>query len=1407
MSFNAKRGIYEIGKTAKPIAFIVAKSAKYFGVLSTFSDQTSNYDFGYVSGQDSSTKDYAYVYGDRPIYRVGDTVHFKGLLRRFNPDGYGVSPMKDVKARILNQEGELLKEFDLKTDKNSNFASSFELPKGMKTGRYDFEISALAKGLSDPIYVYNDGHFFVEQYVKPVFRVTAGETDRNALPKEKVSVPFSAEYYFGGALAMAGYSVSVMTENYFFDPKDYSSYRFGTASSNYDCVYWGFCDHSDQFIENLEGKLDGNGRAVLSYAMPEIGAEDSEKLYNFNIETTDPDTGKTVNQTVTKVLHRTDANVGIRSPYWVNKNDPIRIDGVVLDHDAKPLSGKSVKVEFVRREWKEAKKLGIDGNYYSENEMVETPEKSVDVTTDSEGKYAAEHLSGSGGEFEIRATYVGKNGIPTVSSEYAYVATDAYVAWAGTNNSITQMTAEKTVMKPGEKAVFTLKSPVNSGKVFITVEKDDAILDTFVRDIASHAEKIEIPLDARHIPNVYVKAFLVGKNPNSPLPTYKRALSVVKVLPDEKRLTVTVTADRDRKAPGEPLTVAVFVKDALGNPVANANGSLSVVDESVLALLGNPKKNPFAFFYEMKRYLGVQTYLSLSNLVEKLEVKSADLANGAKGGAGEDRKGGDTKKKRGTFKDTAFWKTDFTTDKNGKFSVTTDNLPDNLTTWVIEAVVSTPVDNRIGVGQASVTTAKEIMVNDNLPRIFRSRDSVTLAPVVFNRTGADAAFDVTVSGTGFSVDKPTKKVSIRNGESKAVEFRIEAKDVPTGADRLMTDVRIEARAGNKSDLVEKFVPIFRSETWETVATVGSTKDASYDERLNLAGIDPARSELIVRYGASLFANATDGLANLLTYPYGCVEQKTSAVLPHVLLKKLSDSLGTDFDIDKRTVPYYDGYGRQEKTVRQAITDYVASLASFKRADGGFGYWPDASRSDFAMTSYVVRTLGEIKAMKIAMEPSLLADASAYLKREFYANKRPYCSISATSPQSCAYPDSVRLDTISAVLSAKSDDYEAYKMWKLLDASKFAPADKVSALSAIARLKKVPTLAKADVDSLNKASVVLMDSVLKNSLVYDSRGAYIASENGESRVRISAAFVEAVVNLGKDSDEISGILDNVTRFLSRAKKSDGSYGSTLDTSATVSAFAARARSDAASITNLVVRANVNGLSALETGIAKADVTKTFEKRLPLAGMPADLTVNFLKTGNGKIYYDLSLTYPVPAERIDARDEGMFVTTMYYDENEYRRVKALKDAEWADYLNGKIRYEALKFPKTVYEYLTEISKYRVGQLVHVRYRVIVADDRDRVAFESFVPSGAEIVNTRLSTETKTVEKDTFFDREEFLDDRYFGYAETLPAGDYEGSYVFRATHAGEYSVPPTKAFEFYTPEVFGRTAGKKSQITAK
>jgi hypothetical protein len=70
----------------------------------------------------------------------------------------------------------------------------------------------------------------------------------------------------------------------------------------------------------------------------------------------DPDTKKTVSDSVSQVVHTTDAYVGIRVPYWGAKPESIKVDGVVLDYDAKLLSGRNVMIELWKKEYKEVRK-------------------------------------------------------------------------------------------------------------------------------------------------------------------------------------------------------------------------------------------------------------------------------------------------------------------------------------------------------------------------------------------------------------------------------------------------------------------------------------------------------------------------------------------------------------------------------------------------------------------------------------------------------------------------------------------------------------------------------------------------------------------------------------------------------------------------------------------------------------------------------------------------------------------------------------------------------------------------------------------------------------------------------------------------------------------------------------------
>lgn len=103
-------------------------------MLESTSDMTDNYDFGYIAGQGSAQKDFLYLYTERPMYKPGDTVYYKGILRTFNFDGFTASKKKTGDIIISNELSEEVMKVTVKMDKNSNFNGSFTLPKDMSLG-------------------------------------------------------------------------------------------------------------------------------------------------------------------------------------------------------------------------------------------------------------------------------------------------------------------------------------------------------------------------------------------------------------------------------------------------------------------------------------------------------------------------------------------------------------------------------------------------------------------------------------------------------------------------------------------------------------------------------------------------------------------------------------------------------------------------------------------------------------------------------------------------------------------------------------------------------------------------------------------------------------------------------------------------------------------------------------------------------------------------------------------------------------------------------------------------------------------------------------------------------------------------------------------------------------------------
>lgn len=1393
--------VYEISGEPE---IIIAKNDKYYSVVNTYSDQTSNYDFKYISGQDSATKSYLYLYTERPIYRPGDTVFFKWILRDFRFDWYHKSSSTKWKLKILDENYNFFKDVDITIDKNSNFNGSFELPKTMSLWKYSFEFT---KGTSWES-VYNDAKFFVEEYKKPVFKININWDKKEAQLWDKVNVNYNTEYYFWWRMWWAHFYSSVISQDYFFDAKWYNSYQFWDSDSIFNCNYWWYCNYNDSVEYSEEWAMSADWEWKINYEFKKD--IEWEKIYSFNLTAEDPDTKKQVSNSYSVVLHNTDAYVWLNSSYYNDNKNWIKLNWVVLNYEAQPLSKKKVKIELIKREWKEVKKQWVDWVFYNDYSVEEVNESSNEYYSKSNWEFDDTLIPKWEWEYMIKATYTWDNNKSYVTTQYVYVAWKESYFWWEWNNTTTDMVADKNMLKIWDTANFTLKSPVSSGKIFVSIEKDDWILDYFTQDIKSNWDRISVPIKSNYYPNIYVKVFLVGKNLNNPLPIYKRALNVVKIVNDDKKLKISIKPEKNHYLPWEKVTLNISIKDWNWTPAPWINWSISIVDESLLALKWNPKKNPFAFFYDMKRYLWVETYLSLFNLVEKLEIK--DISDWEKWWAWEWAKWWDSKKKRWVFKDTAFWQADYTTDKDWKAKITSETLPDNLTTWVIESVASSWDDTKIWVWEATITTTKKVIVNENTPRFLWSNDEITISPVIFNKTWKDSIFTVTLSWTNIDINDKEQKIKINNWAQKTVDFDIKVKDLASIEELnnviSKIDIKAVAEETKDEDEVERSLMIIPTSIKETVATIWSTENKSFTEKIDLTNIALWWVKLVINYASSILWNLTNSISFLREFSYTCLEQNQSSIMPEVYLKKLYTSIWLPYDLTKQKIKVwvdsYDWY--KEISKDELIKNYIAESLKYQKPSGWFGYWTDMSiyqYADFDLTSIIVKWMSDIKIIWYTNNEKSLKDAISYLKKRFYENKIEWCYYEDIAM--CKYNETERLDAINAILSYSQDDYEAYKMYKILNLKEAEISTKINQIKVIAKLLKVKNITSWEKDELKKAWIELSNKIITDYIVYNPRWAFIWKDSYNSRILNTSNFIWAISDLWLDNfKDISQIVDNMNRWVI-SQKVDGSFWSTQETSVVIENSAKyMMASGELKDSNWIIKLLLNWEKIDEKIIDKNTKLTTFTNMIKWDKLKTlnDFLIN--KEWSWKVYYDLSLSYFLPVSKVTPKDEWFYLDQNYFDYNEYSKIKNLKDKEWTEYMSWNIDYNDLKYPKDTTSYLTPINSFKVGQIVLVNNRVITSEPRDQVAFEWFIPSWSELINTALSTEDQKLKMEKIFDKQELRDDRFFWYSNKIDAWEFSFKYLLRITHDWSFNLKPSQISEFYHSEVFWRNEWRNIKV---
>jgi hypothetical protein len=173
----------------------------------------------------------------------------------------------------------------------------------------------------------------------------------------------------------------------------------------------------------------------------------------------------------------------------------------------------------------------------------------------------------------------------------------------------------------------------------------------------------------------------------------------------------------------------------------------------------------------------------------------------------------------------------------------------------------------------------------------------------------------------------------------------------------------------------------------------------------------------------------------------------------------------------------------------------------------------------------------------------------------------------------------------------------------------------------------------------------------------------------------------------------------------------------------------------------------------------------------------------KEGAGRLYYRLGLRYAPSDLELDPLDMGFVVQRSYEAVDDSEDVFQSEDGVW---------------------------HIKAGARVRVRLSMVADNRRYHVALVDPLPAGLEIVNPTLAV-SGMVPQDpnspdyhygwwwwgTWYEHQNMRDERAEAFTSLLWDGVYEYTYVARATTPGTFIVPPAKAEEMYSPEVFGRS----------
>lgn len=841
-----------------------------------------------------------FLYTDRGVYRPGEKVHLKAVVRYPSLETPEVFP---VVFEIIRPDGREFAKFNGVLSEFGTVNLDIAIPDYALTGSYTANL--MLPGQKKEI---GSVKFNVEEFMPDRLKVTLDMPSERLKADKPVSIDVKAEQFFGAPAE--GRRIEVV---YNLRPQDLKPEAFKDYS---------FVDSTKEFSFKRtslgERIADTNGKASFELNIADKLSPPSALRC---------DIGAIVKEIGGRAVTKYDSRAFDAYPYYIGIRQAatgyarpgveMKFDYVVVSPDGEKIATPELKANIYKVVWNTVLKKDEQGEY---RYVSESREEKIHTDILDKESSAYGFTPNFSGNYIIRIE--AKEGASHSASLNFYCSDSGYMPWAMERPDRIELKLDKPSYAIGETARLVINSPFK-GKALITISKDK-VIDTNIIELENTTQEISLIVNEEWSPNVYCAITII--RPVNPLEDWVsyRAYGIIPISVDnaENKLNINLVSPQSTM-PKDKIQVEIAVKDAQGQP-QKTEVSLALVDEGVLQLTNFKTPDPFDFFYG-KRGNSIATSDVYSLLIPEFGKEKI----GADSTPSGDRAPYDPKSRLNPIsakrvKPVVLWQGSIITDENGKASADfiIPQFSGNL------RIMAVAIGNKsFGNSEKDLKVVEPIMIEPTLPRALSTNDEFTIPVSVFNSTGKDGDITISLStseGFAFKSDK-SFKVHIKNNKEGLVGFKLKAPGLPQKA---TIDIKAQGLGYESESLTELAVrpPV----PFITLTGSGSVK-APGTYAINIPGnwlknTEDIRLVITALPGLQL----AGGLKYLMEYPYGCIEQTTSCVFPLLYLKDIASVI----EPEKFNPEQVDIY----------INDGIRKILSMQTYSGGFSYWPGYQRT-------------------------------------------------------------------------------------------------------------------------------------------------------------------------------------------------------------------------------------------------------------------------------------------------------------------------------------------------------------------------------------------------------------------------------------------------------------------------------